>query len=64
MLYLDQGIVEHNRCDLTETHRVDGSWMIVELGDAQVAGLPERLDATAFYAALSRHARSNAGAAP
>jgi hypothetical protein len=43
---------------------IDGSWMIVELGDAQVAGLPERLDATAFYAVLSRLARRDAGAAP
>ncbi len=43
---------------------IDGSWMIVELGDAQVAGLPERLDATAFYAALSRHAWRDSGAAP
>ncbi len=32
--------------------RTDGAWMIVELGDAQVAGLPERMDAAAFYAAL------------
>jgi hypothetical protein len=24
MLYLDQGVVEHNRCDLTETQRIDG----------------------------------------
>jgi hypothetical protein len=44
--------------------RVDGSWMIVELGDTQVAGLPERMDATTFYAALSRHAWRDTGAAP
>ncbi|HEU5098850.1 MAG TPA: ATP-grasp domain-containing protein [Roseiflexaceae bacterium] len=43
--------------------RIDGSWMIVELGDAQVAGLPERLDVAAFYAALSRAGR-DAGATP
>jgi len=43
---------------------IDGSWMIVELGDAQVAGLPERMDVAAFYAALSRRARRDAGAAP
>lgn len=43
--------------------RTNGSWMIVELGDAQVAGLPERMDVTAFYAALSRAGR-DAGAAP
>jgi hypothetical protein len=30
----------------------DGAWQIVELGDAQVAGLPERLDVAAFYEGL------------
>ena len=45
--------------------RVDGSWMIVELGDAQVAGLPERMDVDGkFYAALSRCAQRDTGAAP
>jgi hypothetical protein len=44
--------------------RVDGSWMIVELGDAQVAGLPERMDVAAFYAVLNRRARRDAGAVP
>jgi hypothetical protein len=34
--------------------RTDGVWMIVELGDAQVAGLPEQMDVVAFYAALGR----------
>jgi hypothetical protein len=33
--------------------RDDGTWQIVELGDGQVAGLPERLDVTTFYAALA-----------
>ncbi len=32
--------------------RVDGAWMIVELGDAQVAGLPEHADILGFYRAL------------
>jgi hypothetical protein len=36
--------------------RCDGEWMIVELGDAQVAGLPDRADADTFYAALARSA--------
>lgn len=31
---------------------VDGKWWIVELGDGQVAGLPQALDPAAFYAAL------------
>jgi hypothetical protein len=34
--------------------RKDGAWMIVELGDGQVAGLPDDAAATAFYAALRR----------
>jgi hypothetical protein len=32
--------------------RRDGRWLIVELGDAQVAGLPDRADPIEFYAAL------------
>ncbi|MEO7000288.1 MAG: ATP-grasp domain-containing protein, partial [Ktedonobacterales bacterium] len=31
----------------------DGAWLIVELGDGQVAGLPERLDVAAFYRQLA-----------
>jgi hypothetical protein len=30
----------------------DGEWLIVELGDGQVAGLPDRADPVGFYAAL------------
>lgn len=33
--------------------RRDGEWIIMELGDAQVAGLPERLGAAAFYQGLA-----------
>jgi len=33
--------------------RKDGEWMIVELGDGQVAGLPEKIDALAFYRELA-----------
>ena len=33
--------------------RADGSWMIIELGDGQVAGLPERLLPVDFYRALA-----------
>lgn len=32
--------------------RLNGEWMIVELGDAQVAGLPENADVLSFYKAL------------
>ncbi len=35
--------------------RRSGEWIIVELGDGQVAGLPERADPTAFYQALKEH---------
>jgi hypothetical protein len=31
---------------------VDGNWLIVELGDGQVAGLPDHADVDAFYRAL------------
>jgi hypothetical protein len=34
--------------------RADGQWRIVELGDGQVAGLPERADPLTFYAAMLR----------
>ncbi len=33
--------------------RSDGEWMIVELGDGQVSGLPERTDVLAFYQSLT-----------
>ncbi len=32
--------------------RIDGKWMIIELGDGQVAGLPEKVDIIDFYQAL------------
>jgi hypothetical protein len=35
--------------------RRDGDWLIVELGDAQVAGLPAHADVDAFYEALKTH---------
>jgi hypothetical protein len=31
----------------------DGDWMVVELGDAQVAGMPERADVVTFYRGLA-----------
>jgi hypothetical protein len=33
--------------------RTNGGWIIMELGDGQVAGLPERLDPSRFYQALA-----------
>jgi hypothetical protein len=35
--------------------RRDGGWMIVELGDAQVAGLPDHADVGGFHEALWEH---------
>ena len=35
--------------------RQDGEWLIVELGDAQVAGLPDHADVDGFYEALLGH---------
>ena len=35
--------------------RRDGEWIIIELGDGQVAGLPEAANVHAFYAALNDH---------
>lgn len=34
---------------------VNGGWVIVELGDGQVAGLPNQIDAGQFYWALRKH---------
>ena len=34
--------------------RIDGDWLIVELGDGQVSGLPRESDADRFYEALTR----------
>lgn len=38
-------------CDVAKT--VEGDWMIVELGDAQVAGLPQRMTPKLFYDSLA-----------
>jgi hypothetical protein len=35
--------------------RLDDTWTIIELGDGQVAGLPESANVPAFYAALTSH---------
>jgi hypothetical protein len=32
--------------------RTDGRWIVVELGDGQVAGLPDDADPGRFYGAL------------
>lgn len=38
-------------CDIAR--RTSGEWTIVELGDGQVAGLPDRCDARTFYRSLA-----------
>src|SRR5690606_15277539 len=39
-------------CDVAKT--VAGKWLVVELGDGQVAGLPERCDVNHFYEVFSK----------
>ncbi|HEX5548414.1 MAG TPA: ATP-grasp domain-containing protein [Ktedonobacterales bacterium] len=39
--------------------QTNGDWTVIELGDGQVAGLPERADVLAFYQAL-QHGMDNA----
>jgi hypothetical protein len=46
------GTIESRFFTMDVGERQDGAWQIVELGDGQVAGLPERLDISAFYAGL------------
>lgn len=38
---------------LDVAQRLGGEWRVVEIGDAQVAGLPEQLDVNGFYAILA-----------
>jgi hypothetical protein len=37
--------------DIAQT--VSGEWLVVELGDAQVSGLPENAPPEAFYQAIT-----------
>ena len=39
--------------------RIDGEWLIVELGDGQVAGLPDNADVTKFYQSLRTKLEKN-----
>jgi hypothetical protein len=40
---------------------VDGRWIIIELGDGQVAGLPDNCDIEDFYARLAERMISDNG---
>lgn len=44
--------VESNFFTIDVAQKTDGEWLIVELGDAQVAGLPEAADETLFYESI------------
>jgi hypothetical protein len=47
------GSVESRFFAMDVARRSDGEWLIVELGDGQVSGLPERADILAFYQSLT-----------
>lgn len=44
--------IKSNFFSMDIAKKVEGDWIIVELGDGQVAGLPENADKLAFYQAL------------
>ncbi len=44
--------VRSNFFTMDIAQKTEGEWLIVELGDAQVAGLPERVDISKFYNSL------------
>jgi hypothetical protein len=44
--------VKSNFFTMDIAQKTDGSWLIVELGDAQVAGLPDKADETQFYESI------------
>ncbi|MGJ3241224.1 MAG: ATP-grasp domain-containing protein [Anaerolineae bacterium] len=46
--------VESRFFTMDVAQRADGTWMIIELGDGQVASLPQATDFDAFYRALAR----------
>jgi hypothetical protein len=48
------GRVQSNFFTMDIAKRRDGQWMIVELGDAQVAGLPEDANAASFYREIAK----------
>jgi ATP-grasp domain, R2K clade family 3 len=48
------GRVQSRLFTMDVAQRTDGVWRVMELGDGQVAGLPERADKAGLYAALAR----------
>ena len=49
--------VKSNFFTMDIAQKTNGEWMIVELGDAQVAGLPEKLSEQDFYDSLGFESR-------
>jgi len=57
-LFLDVAArVESRFFTMDVARRKDGRWIIMELGDGQVAGLPDRLDPDRFFEALAARSR-------
>ncbi len=55
-LFLDVAAAVRSRFFTMDVARQrDGRWLIIELGDGQVAGLPDSADPVAFYASLREH---------
>jgi hypothetical protein len=52
------GRVQSRFFTMDVARRLDGVWLIIELGDGQVAGLPEQVEAGAFYRALAEGLRA------
>ena len=52
--------VKSNFFTMDIAQKTDGEWLIVELGDAQVAGLPEKSDEKSFYKSLNSKAETRA----
>ena len=50
--------VKSNFFTMDIAQKTDGEWLIVELGDAQVAGLPEKSDEKSFYKSLNPKAEA------
>ncbi len=55
-LFVETAIAVRSRFfSMDVARRIDESWLIVELGDGQVSGLPRESDAGPFYAELREH---------
>jgi hypothetical protein len=54
------GRVQSSFFTMDIARRKDGRWIIVELGDGQVAGLPDKADLAQFYSSLASGLRSGA----